>query len=377
MTENKMFLRDFMTQAKIKKYILYMLGFAALIKLFFQDKTIFYISDIAGSMIGLGIAFTSTAYIIYTYSTLENIKFYLTLPIKKWKMFLAYFLALWICTLIQRISFVIIIIADFGTHVVQNIILLVMSSAAAVLINIGILLGKNAKERSMILWNVILICALFFLGYSEIAFGYKLLLSFCIGVSAICTYQKVEITDLVITHQPSIRIQRRGIVNYFFRVAMAEKIYITNTVCIVAFLVVLCVMSKNNPIMMSLVWCIGSVNTPFLTMISGDLWIARQIDMLPIRQNNIYKQYSLFLASYFLLTNFMIVLVKYIILKEVLIKDILLALLLVILETVLAIMLEKTYRVKGWQTKQELWKNPRKYILPFAIFVFVSFYNFV
>ena len=67
-----MFLRDFMTQAKIKKYILYMLGFAALIKLFFQDKTIFYISDIAGSMIGLGIAFTSTAYIIYTYSTLEN-----------------------------------------------------------------------------------------------------------------------------------------------------------------------------------------------------------------------------------------------------------------------------------------------------------------
>ena len=74
MTENKMFLRDFMTQAKIKKYILYMLGFAALIKLFFQDKTIFYISDIAGSMIGLGIAFTSTAYIIYTYSTLENIK---------------------------------------------------------------------------------------------------------------------------------------------------------------------------------------------------------------------------------------------------------------------------------------------------------------
>ncbi len=165
-----MFLRDFMTQAKIKKYILYMLGFAALIKLFFQDKTIFYISDIAGSMIGLGIAFTSTAYIIYTYSTLENIKFYLTLPIKKWKMFLAYFLALWICTLIQRISFVIIIIADFGTHVVQNIILLVMSSAAAVLINIGILLGKNAKERSMILWNVILICALFFLGYSEIIY---------------------------------------------------------------------------------------------------------------------------------------------------------------------------------------------------------------
>ena len=292
-------------------------------------------------------------------------------------MFLAYFLALWICTLIQRISFVIIIIADFGTHVVQNIILLVISSAAAVLINIGILLGKNAKERSMILWNVILICALFFLGYSEIAFGYKLLLSFCIGVSAICTYQKVEITDLVITHQPSMRTQRRGIVNYFFRVAMAEKIYITNTVCIVAFLVVLCVMSKNNPIMMSLVWCIGSVNTPFLTMISGDLWIARQIDMLPIRQNNIYKRYSLFLASYFLLTNFMIVIVKYIILKEVLMKDILLALLLVILETVLAIMLEKTYRVKGWQTKQELWKNPRKYILPFAIFVFVSFYNFV
>lgn len=372
-----MFLRDFITQAKIKKYILYMLGFAALMKLFFQDKTIFYISDMAGSMIGIGIAFTSTAYIIYTYSTLENIKFYLTLPIKKWRMFLAYFIALWICTLIQRISFVIVVIAGFGTHIVQNIFILLINSGAAVLINIGILLGKNAKKRSMILWNVILICALFFLGYSNIAFRYKLLLSVCIGLSAICTYHKVEITDLVITHQPSMRTQRCSIVNYFFRVAMTEKIYISNTVCIVAFLVVLCVMSKNNPIMMNLVWCIGSVNTPLLTMISGDLWIARQIDMLPIRQNYIYKQYSLFLASYFLLMNFMIVLVKYIILNEVLIKDVLLALLLVILETVLAIILEKTYRVKGWQTKQELWKNPRKYILPLVIFVFASFYYFV
>lgn len=155
---------------------------------------------------------------------------------------------------------------------------------------------------------------------------------------------------------------------------MTEKIYIVNTICIIAFLIVLCVISRKNPIMINLTWCIGSINTPFLTMVSGDKWIARHIDMLPVKQNNIYKQYSLFLAGYFILINIVIILSKYAILNRFMLNDIFLALLLVFLETALAGILERNYRIKGWQTKQELWKNPRKYILPLVVFIYVSIY---
>lgn len=376
MIKNNIFLRDFVTFKKIKNYVIYIFLFAIFTNIFFEDKHVFQISSLACSTIGIGIAFTSTAYVIYTYSTFENMKLYLTLPIGKWKLFFSYFFALWTCTVIQRISFVIVIIINFGSNVLLNSILLLLNSGAAILINIGILLSKNGKRKAMLFVNIFLLILLVLLGGLDLHFAYKYLFTVLIGICAVMTFFKSAITDLVITHKLQNKFLTKGITNYFLKVVLAEKIYLVNTACIVAFLFIFCLISKDNPLLFHLVWCIGAINTPFVTMISGDVWIARHIDMLPIKQNNIYRQYAYFLSIYFAAVNLIILLIKSVITK-VSATDIFLSLLLAVLETITAVILEKRYRITKWQTKQELWKNPRKYILPLMIFAVVSIYNYL
>lgn len=382
MMEFKMFFRDFITQAKIRKYLIALVAFAVTLFVCFKDKQIIKISDTAGSMIGMGIAFTSAAYMIHTYSTMENIRLYLTLPVRKWKLTVAYFLALWICTLFQRVSFVMVVIAVFGSHVMENALLLMLYPAAAVWINIGIL---SACKKSTLIWNVILAVILFLTAISGMEYRYQAVCAVLTGAGAIYGCRKMDITDLIIRQNPGIKTRKKmqnktykkGISNYFFQIVAAEKIYLGNTVCIAVFLVVLCIANKNHPVMGSLVWCIGAVNTPFLTMISADRWITRHMDMLPVRQNNLYKQYAVFLAGYFLPVNLAVVWIRCMMFHKVLLEDMVLALLLVPLETVVAQMLEKKCRISGWQTKQELWKHPRKYILPLTVFAFVALYSFL
>lgn len=374
MRESKMFLWDFITPKKIKNYVLYLIVFAVLTGILFEDKEIFHINSFACSTIGIGIAFTSTAYVIYTYSIFENIKLYLTLPISKWKLFGAYFAALWVCTIIQRISFVIVVLVNYGSNILENSILLIVNSGVAVLINIGILLGKNGKRKVIVFKNTILLILLFLFGGMNLHFGYKLVLVFFIGVGGIVTWRKSVVTDLIITHEPKNKLlAQKGIRNYFLKVVFAEKIYIVNTICIVAFMLVLCLISRENPILFQLVWCIGAINTPFVTMISSDVWVARHIDMLPEKQNNIYWQYGRFLCGYFLAVNMIIIGAKSMV-SEFVTPDVFFALFLAILETISAVFIEKKYRITGWQTKQELWKNPRKYVLPLIVFVVVSIY---
>ena len=41
----------------------------------------------------------------------------------------------------------------------------------------------------------------------------------------------------------------------------------------------------------------------------------------------------------------------------------------VLLEVILVSYLETKKRIIGWQTKQQLWRNPRKYIMPAIVFI--------
>lgn len=377
MKESKMFLWDFITPKKMKNYLLCIFLFAILTQIFFEDENVFQMDSFAYSTIGIGIAFTSTAYVIYTYSTLENIQLYLTFPIGKWKLFGAYFAALWICTLIQRISFVIVIIVNAGSHILENSILLLVNSGAAVLINIGILLGKNGKRKVMMFENMILLLVLVLLGGMKLHFGCKIVLAFMTGILGIVTWGKSVTTDLIVTHEPKSKLlNRKGVRNYFVKVVFAEKIYLVNTICIIGFMLVLGLISRKNPLIFYLVWCIGAINTPFVTMISGDVWITRHMDMLPEKKNNIYVQYAGFLSVYFAIVNTIVILEKSAV-NAVAPADVFLALFLAAAETFFAVFLEKKYRITGWQTRQELWKNPRKYIIPLMIFGLVAVYYYL
>lgn len=379
MWQTNVFLRDFITKKKIKRYVLYLLFFTlGMWGLKMSGNSIVLKSEIMG-ISGITVAFASTSYTIYTYSVAEKIRLYLTLPIQRYRIFLAYFLALFAVTMIQRISFLLIILlfAESGIMLLEHMALLLAIVFVTVLLNVGILLGKNSSSKWKVLCSFLCLGALAVISILEQPEWMRILEVLAVGVLGSLLWKNQRATDLILVHHiKKSRKKRRNSGNYFFRVLQAEKIYRTNTLFILGFLLIWCFISRKNSMLFGITWSIGAVNTPLLTMLSGDEYLTRQVAMLPQRKSSIYLQYGVFLGIYFLIVNSMILGAEIIIFEEWTLFRILLSgiemLLISLLEVFLGIYLEKKHRITGWQTKQELWKHPRKYLLPAIVFLLFS-----
>lgn len=371
MIATRMFLKDFITRRKTIKYIAILTLFSVFLKAFYtggQNKP-YQLSWNIGVTLGICVAFSSTLYVIYTYSNVDKIRLYISLPLSKSKIFAGYFFALFSCTILQRVSFIIIGMIFLGNSRWEDIILTVISSAVAILINIGFFLGKNRNNIGIIICNIIILAALLMIGSSSVPIYVQLILILFMGAISITTWKNCETTDLVIEHKVKGTIfDRAKISNYFARVVLTEKIYMTNTIMIYVFIVFFAIISKQNTLMLNLLWTIGAINTPFLTMLSGEPFIDKHIEMLPGKKNTIYVQYCIFLIGYFGVTNLIILFLNEVIASGNICFNMLYAMALVIIETAVVVYLEKQYRIKEWQTKQDLWKHPRKYILPIVVF---------
>lgn len=379
MWQTNVFLRDFITKKKIKRYVLYLLFFTLGIwGLQMSGNSIALKSGIIG-ILGITVAFASTSYTIYTYSLAEKIRLYLTLPIQRHQIFLAYFLALFAVTMIQRISFLFIILlfAESGIMLLEHMALLLTIVFVTVLLNVGILLGKNSGSKWKVLCSFLCLGALAAISLLEQPEWMRILEVLVVGVLGSLLWKNQRATDLILVHHiKKSRKKGRNSANYFFRVLQAEKIYRTNTLFILGFLLIWCVIARKNSMLFGITWSIGAVNTPLLTMLSGDEYLTRQVGMLPQRKGSIYLQYGVFLGIYFLIVNSIILGAEIIILKEWTLSRIVLSgiemLLISLLEVFLGIYLERKHRITGWQTKQELWKHPRKYLLPAIVFFLFS-----
>jgi ABC-type branched-subunit amino acid transport system permease subunit len=76
-------------------------------------------------------------------------------------------------------------------------------------------------------------------------------------------------------------------------------------------------------------------------MLSGDKALMRQEKMLPRHSRLMVGGYASFLSVYFAAVN----------------------------AYVISLYLERKFPIRQWQKKQEVWRNPRKYILPIIVCV--------
>ncbi len=379
MWQTNVFLRDFITKKKIKRYFLYLVLFALGIWVLRVNGNLIALNQEWIGLLGITVAFASTSYTIYTYSLAEKIRFYLTLPIGRYQILFAYFFALFTVTMIQRISFLLVILlfAESGVMLLEHIVLLITVVFVTVLLNVGILLAKNKGSKWKVLCNFICLGIVAVLCVLKQPNWMRILEVPVVGILGILLWKNQRATDLILFHNiKKNRKKEKKSTNYFFRVLQAEKIYRTNTLCILCFLLLWCVIARENSILFGISWSIGAVNTPFLTMLSGDVYLTRQVAMLPEKKNSVYRQYTAFLAVYFLMINSIILGAGIIIFKEWEISKIIFLviewLLVSLVEVFLGIYLEKKHRINGWQTKQELWKHPRKYLLPAIVFLLFS-----
>ncbi len=317
--------------------------------------------------------FTSTAYTIYTYSLFEKVKTYIMLPIKKNRFLLAFTIGMIGISFLERGSFLIIGALICSSRPIYSITIIILVATWSILINIWVLLTVNNHKKInwiIIATNFIMIFLAFNLISSEV---FQLLI---LASGIIICFIEILLQDsisIAITH-----IGKRGLAkfhfagNYFLKVIAYEKIYIVNSVMLIVMICLLSFMKGDNVIIWSLIWTIGATNTPVLTMMSSDLYVRRQAQMFPESNVSLWKMYCIFLMEYFLFINGLICVFSIFIIGKNPWITIPIALVLSVIEVIGAYILEKKKPILYWQTKQELWKNPRKYILSIIVFLLIS-----
>ena len=373
MKVSKLFLKDILNKRKIKQYIFVIIAFFVSMNLYFKKIIGTIFSDRYLPLMTVIIIFTSTAYIIYTYSLFEKIRQYIMLPIKSFRFIMNFAKSLFICALLERISFLLIGIILCSDSPLLGSITVLIYAILTILLNIWILLFLNCNHKNewiSLIGVIILLLYIFLTNSTKIVKFAEIVLCFIIIIIGILSHTSI---DLAINRKRKSNMKKSKIItNYFFRVLITEKIYIINTLMICLMLIFLTVMNIDNPVVLNLTWTVGAINTPVLTMISSDPYLRKQAELIPNKGKNVWGMYKNFLLCYFVTTNSIIfILIQFTTGQDVILHGVFF-LVLSILETTVSYSLEQRMPLKAWQTRQALWKHPRKYILPIIVFLFTS-----
>jgi|GEM_PF-675316 len=371
MNKTKLFLYDFITNQKIKKYIVVIVLFFCAAFYFHKSNPEWMPGASAMSNIGLSIAFLTTMYSIFSYSTMDRIKAYLMLPCKKSEVFFSFVFAQYFSLLLERMSFVIIVAAFFVKTPITIIIYLLLSALITVMLDTTFLLSINKKKPVFATLSLAIIAGLYvLLTYSKnVIFNFSVL-AVMLFISA-AFVMMFEPKHLAIKRESKVKSNPFRRVNYFLVILTREKIVLVNTAAIVVVAGLFALISKETPFLSGIFWSIIAVNTPVTTMFSGDKALMRQEKMLPRHSRFMTGIYGTFLGIYFTIANAYVVLL-FALLGRLSIYVILTGIVLAAIETGISLLLERKYPIRSWQKKQEVWRNPRKYILPIIVFI-ISF----
>lgn len=368
MSKAQLFLYDFITKAKIKKYVIALILFGGAAFYWRENNPDWTLATAAMSNIGLSIAFMTTLYSIFTYSTMDRIKAYLMLPCKKSEIFFSFVFAQYFTLLLERMAFVVIVTVLFTKKPAVIIIYLLFSSLCTVVLDTVFMMGANQKKYFYSALALILTAGLYgLLGYSQHVLLNVLALALILLLST-ALLGRFEAKHLAINRESGVKNSSLRRINYFLTVLLRERIVLVNTVSIFVFTGVFALISIDTPFLLHMLWGVAAMNTPATTMFSGDKALWRQEKMLPRHSRLMSGVYASFLCVYFAAVNLYVMLL-FVLLRQFSIVTVLTALVFTVIETIVPLYLERQFPITVWQKKQEVWRNPRKYILPLIVCV--------
>lgn len=156
--------------------------------------------------------------------------------------------------------------------------------------------------------------------------------------------------------------------NYFMISLMQEKYFFINSIFTLLFILLIIFQDYPEQLKTITLLTIVSVNTPLTTLFSADKDLIVHVKSLP-QSTLFFLMYFRVLLSYYLITNLLVSFtLKLFVLKSLRIDFLLLAIGLAIIEAIMYLMIEIYFPLQNWNLKRELWKHPRKYIVPAIIF---------
>ena len=354
----KLFTKDLLDRQRIIKYLVYALVAYAVLDgllksrqdiVFNERFLIFAAVALAGSIF----------YYIRGYVANDRILSYYALPVSNKTLNKNFILAIIIDTIFSKLVLVFIALyllkAPFDFYIKVTFIMLVITFFAAASNTLNLSLGKFLIILALSLLTLYVI-----INYSLLYGGIASLVAIFIS--------SVLFKDIYFSTRTNSKINKLHIKNYFFKFAFAESVYIINSLSII-IMIVFASLALPEAMGVVIACAVGAVNTPLLTMFSSSEALRNYDKMFP--NVTLQKDYIKVLALYFIIINTIIAVINfnkiqptYLLIVNMVIVT--------IIEVFVSYKLESLRPITNTKTQNEIWKHPRKYILPIIVFV-ISF----
>lgn len=305
----------------------------------------------------------STFQLLYSYFLTDRMEGYFQLPISINYFKITFIFVTFILNFFERILFLILFLnVTIGYFQFIKLILfslLVILSVFYVFIKLNtklnvlsllLIIGMVGIDGSILLLNNI-----FYMLVGSIIVGYLIL-------------RNKELIYIVKNESSPVFNKRRH--NYFMISLMQEKYFFINSIFTLLFILLIIFQDYPEQLKTITLLTIVSVNTPLTTLFSADKDLIVHVKSLP-QSTLFFLMYFRVLLSYYLITNLLVSFtLKLFVLKSLRIDFLLLAIGLAIIEAIMYLMIEIYFPLQNWNLKRELWKHPRKYIVPAIIFFY-------
>lgn len=341
---------------------LYLFLFSLSILLYYKYVRVEFSTDFRILMLSTFIVTAlSTFQLLYSYFLTDRMEGYFQLPISINYFKINFIFVTFILNFFERIMFLILFLNVTIGYV--QFIKLILFSLLVILSVFYVFIKLNTKLNVLSLLLIIGI-----LGID----GYILLLNniFYMLVSSIIVGHLIlrnkELIYIVKDESSPVFNKRRH--NYFMISLMQEKYFFINSIFTLLFILLIIFQDYPEQLKTITLLTIVSVNTPLTTLFSADKDLIVHVKSLP-QSTLFFLMYFRVLLSYYLITNLLVAFtLKLFVLKSLRIDFLLLAIGLAIIEAIMYLMLEIYFPLQNWNLKRELWKHPRKYIVPAIIF---------
>lgn len=356
----KLFTKDLLDRQRIIKYLVYALvAYAVLDGLLKSRQDIVFNERF---LIFVAVAFAgSIFYYIRGYVANDRILSYYALPVSNKTLNKNFILAIVIDTIFSKLVLVFIALyllkAPFDFYIKVTFIMLVITFFAAASNTLNLSVGKY-----LIILALSLLALYVIINYSLLYGGIASLVDIAIV--------SVLLKDIYFSTRTNSKINKLHIKNYFFKFALAESVYIINSLSII-IMIVFASLALPEAMGVVIACAVGAVNTPLLTMFSSSEALRNYDKMFPNAEASLQKDYIKVLALYFLIINAIIVVINFKTIESsyLLIVNMVIV---TIVEVFISYKLESLRPITNAKTQNEIWKHPRKYILPIIVFV-ISF----
>ncbi|MCM1065157.1 MAG: hypothetical protein NC420_11965 [Eubacterium sp.] len=156
---------------------------------------------------------------------------------------------------------------------------------------------------------------------------------------------------------------------YLLRYLLTNKNYLLNTagLCLVAGVLPFILGQFKELNVMPLGFAILCLNTPICILLSCDHDLEQAVRVLPGQARYFCIQYCLFIFSVNMIVNSVYLISWQIQCCSVDSTELLTALLLALQSAILSVLSEWFWPIRNWKIENDLWRHPRKYIVPFGM----------